>query len=97
MNLVCLPRRLLVLGGSFMSAAILSACGISSTSQSYDVTTTSTTQYLEIFSTVPSYKIPSGVYVVGINGQANSLSSTAMEQILPSVTGERSRRRPRRV
>jgi hypothetical protein len=44
MNLVCLPRRLIILGFGFAGAAILSACGISSTVESNGVTTSSTTQ-----------------------------------------------------
>jgi hypothetical protein len=38
---------------------------------------TDTTQFLDVYSTLPSYKIPSTVYVVGIDGQQNTLSSTA--------------------
>ncbi len=46
--------------------------------------TTSTTEFVNVFSTVPNYTIPSGVYIVGIDGQANSLSTTATGTI-PTV------------
>jgi hypothetical protein len=35
-------------------------------------TVTNPSQYVEVFSTVPSYIIPSGVYLVGINGAAGT-------------------------
>ena len=48
---------------------------------------TNAAQYIEVFSTVPSYTIPSNVYFVAVNGSTNSSISAGQVQDVISLGG----------